>query len=511
MASIFQRLTKRDAQIGMNEWANMFQFDGNTYPLGVGTVNNYGNTESIANDFCGYVQGAYKASGPVFAVQLARMMVFTEMRFTFRKREAGRLQDYSLGPELEVLEHPWYNCTTGELLARALQDADFGGNHYVVREGVPGRPGNRLRRLRPDWVEIILTAPPAEAVMSDVAGYLYKPGGTSNSDKWVLYLPGGENGRVAHWSPIPDPEAQYRGMSWITPILREIMADKSATRHKQGFFDHAATPNIAVSLKESVTEAQFKRFKAAMEASHAGATNAYKTLYLGGGADVTVLGANMKQMDFQSTQGVSEMRIAAAGQIPSDLVFQPKGSALNQGNYNAIKDKFADMFLRPTWRGLCAAYANLLDVPAGHELWYDDRDVAFLLTDQKELSERRAKDAETIGKLLMNGATFDSAREYVRTDDLSVLESSGQLSVQLTPATPELFIQAKEAEMIEKLAGQFEHQSVIDAVTKKNWNLLKAKEVEPEPEPEKAPPPPPPQKNEKAVPAKKAGAQDKEE
>ena len=509
MASIFQRMLHRDdPQIGFDQWASMFQFEGNNYAFSAGAVNSYGNSESIANDFCGYVQGAYKANGPVFAVQLARMMVFTEMRFTFRKREAGRLQDYSLGPELEVLEHPWYNCTTGELLARALQDVDFSGNHYVVREGIPGRPGNRLRRLRPDWVDIILTAPPAEAVMSDVAGYLYKPGNTQDPDRWKLYLAGGEMGRVAHWSPIPDPEAQYRGMSWITPIIREILADKSATKHKQAFFDHAATPNIAVSLKESVTEAQFKRFKAAMESSHAGVGNAYKTLYLGGGADVTVLGANMKQMDFQSTQGVSETRIAAAGQIPSDLVFQAKGAALNEGNYRAIKDKFGEMFLRPTWRGLCAAYANLVDVPDGHELWYDDRDIAFLLTDQKELSERRAKDAETIGKLLMNGATFDSAREYVRTDDLSVLESSGQLSVQLTPATPELFIQAKEAEMIAQLAGLFDHQTVIAAVTQKNWALLKKGE---EPKPEPVAPPPTPPKDDKAVPPKKDGAQNKKE
>jgi hypothetical protein len=31
---------------------------------------------------------------------------------------------------------------------------------------------------------------------------------------------------VAHWSPIPDPLANFRGMSWLTPVLREIDADQ---------------------------------------------------------------------------------------------------------------------------------------------------------------------------------------------------------------------------------------------------------------------------------------------
>jgi hypothetical protein len=38
---------------------------------------------------------------------------------------------------------------------------------------------------------------------------------------------------VAHFAPIIDPLADFRGMSWLTPILREIQADQAMTRHQR--------------------------------------------------------------------------------------------------------------------------------------------------------------------------------------------------------------------------------------------------------------------------------------
>jgi predicted acetyltransferase len=37
-------------------------------------------------------------------------------------------------------------------------------------------------------------------------------------------------------------------MSWLTPIVREIMADKAMTDHKLAFMENAATPNMVVKL-----------------------------------------------------------------------------------------------------------------------------------------------------------------------------------------------------------------------------------------------------------------------
>ncbi|AEV52064.1 portal protein [Rhodococcus phage REQ1] len=436
MAKLWHHLRGRghptEQRFGLDDLAQWYRQD-NLLPWA--QRQGYSNTEAIDNDFEGYVRGAYKANGAVFAVALARMLVFTEVRFSYQRyTEDGRPGDLYRRPSLKILDKPWPNGATGDLLARAIQDTDLAGNHYVVREG--SGPNARLRRLRPDWVSIILTSPPDKAVQSDVVGYLYKPGGTDNKELWKLYPVDGSNGAIAHWTPIPDPEAAYRGMSWLTPVLREIMHDNAATKHKLKFFENAATPNLAVSFKETVTAEQFKEFMEQLDDSHGGGDNAYKTLYLGGGADVRVIGSKMEEINFKSTQGLSESRIAAAGRIHPALVGLSEGlqgSSLNEGNYKAARNNFADATMRPLWRSLCAAYSVLVEEFDDSRLWYDARDVEFLRQDQKELAEITAQNASTISKLVMQGYTPESVTEAIVKEDLRLLKHTGLYSVQLQP------------------------------------------------------------------------------
>ena len=55
-----------------------------------------------------------------------------------------------------------------------------------------------------------------------------------------------------------------------------------------------------------------KAFAELMEDRHTGAENAYKTLHLYPGADVTVVGSNLKDVEFKAVRGAGETRIAAA-------------------------------------------------------------------------------------------------------------------------------------------------------------------------------------------------------
>lgn len=783
MASIWQKIRKQktdqpDERLSLDQWAGeMMKYQNNFYPLGGSLMRQGSKQEVLGNDFSAYVAGAYKSNGPIFACCMARMTVFSEIRFVWQKLTdtSGRPGDL-VGGELEILERPWPNGNTSDLLSRAIQDVDLCGNHYVVSEGVG--TARRLRRLRPDWVDIVLTAPPSEAVGSDVEGYIYKPGGTENPEQWVMYPADGSNGAIAHWAPIPDPDAMYRGMSWITPILRELMGDKAATEHKLKFFENAApqpldakvltpygwatmgdmeigseiigsdgqahrvigvypqgeqdiyrvtfndgtsaestldhvwrvsnsydrklgrsrtmtlreimdtvahdcgtnrwsvanveaveyvdqgelpldpyvlgvllgdgcfggrsvscashdddveelresfraalpdsvrisvrsregsgselqfsrvngterenwlkrqvrdlgldkvlhaeksvpesymrasvkdrlavlqglidsdgsvkgasvrftstsqvlanqvaelamslggnatvtpvesknqwtvivrrlpdwaipcrlsrkvasyrqpvrvgayrtiasvehsrraeaqcirvdvpdhmyvtddmilthnTPNLAVSLKETVTPEQFKEFMTSMNESKHGIEHAYETLYLGGGADVKVIGVDLKQMDFRSMQGLSETRIASAARVPATIAgFSEglQGSSLNQGNFQSAKDQFGDATLRPLWRSLCSAYEELLPKHTDKRLWYDDREIPFLRQDRKEVAEIQASQSRAIGYLIMQGFTPDSIVESVMKEDYTLLEHTGLYSVQLIP------------------------------------------------------------------------------
>ncbi|MCW2920017.1 MAG: RoPhREQ1 gp68 [Actinomycetia bacterium] len=407
---------------------NAFTFGGISYPI-FGSGQMTGDVERTQHNFTQYVQQAYKANGVIFSVILSRLLLFSEVRFQWQRINNGRPGDLFGTPELGILETPWPNGTTGELLAKMEQDVSLAGNCYIVRDG------DRLRRLRPDWVDIVLTAPPEEAAASDVAGYRYRPGGDISKATPVFYLP--EN--CAHWSPIPDPEAQYRGMSWLTPVLAEIQADKGATEHKRRFFLNAATPNMAVLLPAEMTKTQFEEFKSTMNAGHQGVSNAYKTLYLGGGADVKTLGAHWKELDFKATQGAGETRIAAAGGVPPIIVGLSEGLAAGTyNNFGQARRLFGDKWARPQWRSACAALSVLVQAPSTGtpvRLWYDSRDVTFLLEDQADAADVQNKQANTFSQLVSAGYEPNSVRDAIEASDWSLLVHTGLFSVQLQPPT----------------------------------------------------------------------------
>jgi phage portal protein BeeE len=399
-------------------------------PLG-GSV---GEQESIGDSFDAHVAGAYKGNGIVFACILARLLPFSEARFQFQRLEKGRPGDLYGTPALDVLERPWPNGTTGELLARMEQDVSLAGNFFCTEDVGASR---RLRRLRPDWVTIITGVADGGSpwdIESKVVGYLYRP---PHPAKPTLLSPA----KVVHWSPIPDPTAQWRGMSWLTPILTEIESDTAATKHKRQFFRNGTNASLSISYDKSITPNQFREAVAMFEEQHTGESNAYKALHFGGGADVKPISADLRNVDFKAVQGAGETRIAAAagvGAIMARISEGMQGSSLNAGNYGAAKRQFVDMTLRPLWRSASAALSVLVETPAGARLWTDTRDVAFLKEDQKDAAEILSKDASTIASLVDAGFDPDTAVRAVAAGDLSTLvgSHSGLFSVQLqTPGT----------------------------------------------------------------------------
>lgn len=422
------------------------------------SLSSNGETETIAS-YADTIGTAYAQCGPVFACILARAMPFSEARFQFQQLVGGRPGRLFGTPDLALLENPWTNATTGELLWRMEQDASLAGNFYATVVGTGAN--RRLRRLRPDWVTVlsgVRDKPEMSSfdLNSEVLGYMYAPSGTNAPDP-VLLSPD----VVVHYSPIPDPDAQWRGMSWISPIVNEILGDRYATRHKLKFFENGATSNMVVTYDGSRSLDDVRKFKDLFDESHRGVDHAYKAIHLGGGADIKVLGADLQQLDFKATQGAGETRIAAAagvGAIMARFSEGLQGSSLNAGNYGAAKRQFADMTLRPLWRTAAASLskASVVAVPGGSRLWVDARDVDFLKDDRKDAAEIRSISAQTIKALVDAGYAPDSVVDAVEADDLSRLigKHTGLYSVQLqapgamTPPMPpkqlELELSTKE-------------------------------------------------------------------
>lgn len=397
---------------------------------GTGVRTTYGNqpTEQIADNYPSYVASGLRANPIVAAVELIRFSVFAEARFQWQQLVAGRPGALFGTSTLGVLETPWPGATTGDLLSRMLLDADLAGNGYVARAA------GGLTVMRPDWTEILLAPRQSDSGDGQLGftrvGYVYWEGGRGGGKTPAVFLAD----EVAHFAPYPDPLASFRGMSWLTPVVREITADGAASAHKLKFFENGATPNMVVSLPKEVTPTQYGEFVDAMDTRIKGLENAYKTLYLAGGADATVVGKDMQQIDFKTVQGAGETRIANAAGVPAVLAGLSEGmqgSSLNAGNYASAKRRFADGTMRPLWRNVCGSLQQIVPAPPGARLWWDGRDVAFLRDDEKDLAAIQSQRAQTIRNLTDAGFTPASVVAAVEAEDFGLLVHSGMYSVQL--------------------------------------------------------------------------------
>lgn len=366
---------------------------------------------------------------PIVAACVAcRLLVFSEARFAWQVMASGRPGRLFGNESLALLESPWPTATTGDLLARMEVDASFYGNSYWVRERsrIAGR--DILTRLDPTKVVI---------VDADTGGYSRELVGYGVTDGAGNLVAQWDASEVAHYRPLPDPTHPFRGRSWLDAILPDVTADTELTRYKTSFLKNSATPNLAVSLDAAVSPAQFETFVEKMDSSHKGVTNAFKTLYLGGGADVKVVGANFDQLNMKNVQGGVETRIASAAGVPASIVGlseSMQGSSLNAGNYTAARRRFSDGTIRPLWRSAAGALSALIPAPTrGARLWFDDRDIPFCQEDVKDAADIKQVEAQALKTLIDGGFVADSAIEAITTGDFSRLVHSGLVSVQLQP------------------------------------------------------------------------------
>src|SRR6266567_1398346 len=421
----------RPKNLSLDEYASWFSFGGVNYPM-LQTTYSTLDQERIAWS----ADQAARRSGPVFSLVLARMQVFSQIRFAWTRFSGAQPGDLFGTTDLRVLEQPWPGGTTADLLARMEWDASAAGNSYTRRKG------DTLHRLHPSWVIIVMGSQedaenPAMAADTTVVGYLFVPPG----GKIRFFQPQ----QICHYAPVPDPDRHFLGMSWITPVLRELQGDMGSTEHKYKFFENAATPNLAISFDPSIDIDKVRAFKELLEEEHQGVAHAWKTLYLGGGASPTPVGNNFKDMDYAIVQGRAESRLASAAGVPPSWVGFAEGlqgSSLNAGNMNQARRRFSDGTMAHLWGNAAASLEPVLDRPRdkrgapvlGASLWYDDR-IPVMREDAGDLATIQAQEATTMAALYMAGWTPESVVQAVKNNDWTLLTHSGRPSVQTQPAS----------------------------------------------------------------------------
>lgn len=442
MATLLERLRGNRSISTIDDFTaalNSFTFNGHQYGGGVQQTLQGEPIERISNSLEGYAQSAYASNGVVFACMAVRQLVFSLIRFQFQQMVQGRPRELFGSPVLGSLEEPWPGGTTQDLLSRMIQDADLAGNFYGFADTSFARVEPEIVRLRPDWVDIVLT--PRFVEQEGVgrgqagyrrSGYVYWEGGNRQGSPTV-FLP--ED--ICHFAPHPDPLATYRGMSWLTPVIREVQADSQMTTHKRKFLRQGATPNMAITGITAETQELFDKITSKMRERYEGAENAGKLMTLAAGMDAKVVGADFKGMDLKSVQGAGETRIAAAAGVHPVIVGLSEGlsgSSLNAGNYSQARRRFADATMAPLWQNAAGSLQRIIPRPPGSRLWYDTRDVAFLREDAKDAADIELTKSSTVSQYVREGFTPDSAVAAVEAQDIKLLEHTGNVSVQLQPA-----------------------------------------------------------------------------
>lgn len=389
------------------------------------------NAEKVLTSFDEYARRAYGGNAAVHGIINAQLRLFAEARFRLRDADK-KLHDHEC---LHLLEHPWPNGTTGDLLARMRQDATLAGNAYVRRVG-----DGQLERLRPDWVTIVSWVrdgtsegqeTPDGRQLREVIGFLYEPLG--DTEREPEFYPVEE---VAHWAPTPDPMANWRGMSPITPAIKEINADLAMTEHRDKFFRNAATPNLILKYANKLGPEQRNRIRDAVAARHGGPSNAGGTLVLDEGADPMIVGSQFRDSQFDEVMAAGENRIAVALGVPAIVAGLKQGQdAAAWSMYKQALRAFGDVHMRPDWRSVCAALAAIVDVPEGMTLWYDTSDISALQEGEQEQAAVLQTQLAAISTAITAGFKPDTATAAVIAGDLALLEHTGMVSVQMHDPT----------------------------------------------------------------------------
>lgn len=414
-------------QIGWAEYLHLYEtfgFNGVSYMVPSGSMAQVTALQSIRNPI-------------ILACIMIRASCFSEIRFAFQNYANGRAARDLFGtPALQILEHPWPGGSTGDLLGRMEVDASMYGNSYWYHGG------QTLTWLDPTRIRIVTgdaEGPSGVKVGSKLLGYQ-----SIDTRGKVLeaFLPD----EIIHYRPLPDPDMAFRGLSWLSALLGEVTQDQDISDFKRSFLRNSATPNLVVTAPEDISEQGLVKLMEKVESRHTGPQSAFKTIYVSAGTDIKSVQSSWADMELFATQSYGDTRLAVAAGVPASLLGIAeglKGSALNSGNYSAVRRRFSDITIRPLWRMACAAIEVVVPPPhSGTRLWYDDRDVLFVQADLQDAAAVRSADAATIVALTQVGFDPQSVVEAVVTGDFSALETTDLISVQLQPPQTPLALTA---------------------------------------------------------------------
>lgn len=193
-------------------------------------------------------------------------------------------------PILDLLDKPNPETTKADALYIVQSHKKLTGDAFWLKIR-KGKTIKSLRSLPPDKITLKLREP-TETDPTVVEYYKYDDV-IDNQKISIIYQP--ED--IIHLKK-PNPNNYFRGYGAVEALAETIDVDNLTNLTTKNFFKRGAITNTVFSTDSKVTDEQIRRIQAEMRSMYGGASNAYKTLVLGGGLTPQKLSFSNKDMEF---------------------------------------------------------------------------------------------------------------------------------------------------------------------------------------------------------------------
>ncbi|MYZ50358.1 phage portal protein [Propylenella binzhouense] len=299
-------------------------------------------------------------------------------------REAGE------HPLLALLDRPNPRLAGGALMEAAYGHLLLSGNAYLEAVAIDGAV-RELHVLRPDRMAVV---PDADGWP---AAYEYAANGRSVRFEQEGGGPVPPILHLAQFHPLDD----HYGFAPIDAAQASLDLHNQAGAWNKALLDNAARPSGALVYQAkdggNLSETQFERLKAELEANFQGAANAGRPLLLEGGLAWQAMSHSPREMDYLEAKNNAAREIALAFGVPPMLLGIPGDNTY--ANYREANLAFWRQTVLPLAGRTAQALGRWLAPAFGGDLrlWYDVDEVEALSA-EREAVWRRVKGADFLSE-----------------------------------------------------------------------------------------------------------------
>lgn len=322
------------------------------------------------------------------------------------KNTDGEVEEIYDDPFLDVLERPNYRQTQKEFMKLAVAYYLLAGETfwYLEREG-ERTPPTGMANMRPDYVEIILSADKKEIV-----AYEFR-----QADSTTIKIRPDD---VLHIKNI-DPTNPLRGIGVIRPATQRIITEKEASKYQASTFKNQGRPDIAVFTDVDLTDEGAEDARKRWDKIYGNGDRSGAGFFGNNVKDIKLLNVNPKEMEFMATQNFLRDDILASLRIPKAMI--------TSDDVNLANSKTARInYMKEACEPVLDAFLDIIN-----NKFLVDQDEDKFVTYESEVAEDRELLLKEAVELKQAGiVTANEARGLMNYPDIDggdILASAGSL------------------------------------------------------------------------------------